>query len=130
EPIRQLPVKPSARIDHRPGADWSNRFRRQLPVKVEPRSGSTTRFSRAPAVWRRLLPGALVVEDEGNHQVDAVADDRVVLHIDLLLLDPGAFDVAERPASSLDTDPDGILEALLGRAADLRDARDGHDDTD
>src|SRR2546426_752935 len=69
---------------------------------------------------------ASVVDDERHHQVDLVLGDLVVLDVHALLLDPGAADIPEGLRRAGDPLLDGVLEALRGGGADLRDTGDGH----
>jgi DNA-binding PadR family transcriptional regulator len=54
----------------------------------------------------------LVVEDERHQHVDAVFRDRAVLDADVLFLDPGAADVAQRLVSPREALLQGVFEAL------------------
>jgi hypothetical protein len=53
-----------------------------------------------------------MLEDESNLHMDAVFDDLVIVDYDFLILDPRAFDVFQCLRGAIDTDLDGILEAL------------------
>ncbi len=61
---------------------------------------------------------ALVFDNEGDHHVDLILDDRTFAHVHLLLLDPRASDVAQRFGRPDDSLFESILEALArGRSA-------------
>src|SRR5687768_12652152 len=68
-------------------------------------------------------PVALPLEHERDQHVDLVARGLAVADLDALLLHPGRGDVAQRLARAGDAHLDGVLEALVGPRADLRDAR-------
>src|SRR5882757_1183094 len=56
-----------------------------------------------------------VGEDERHLHIDPVSGDLAVLDNDLLVLDPGAFDVLQGFRGARDALFDGILKTLLGR---------------
>jgi len=59
------------------------------------------------------------IQDKRDFQVHPVAHDLAVLHHNLLLFDPSAFDVLDRFRRGLDSLIDGILEACCGFGADF-----------
>src|SRR5690606_17120312 len=96
----------------------------------------TSRRRRSPSGAAVPGPGAAevlssVVEDEGHLEHHLVGGDRAVGHLDLLLLHPGARDVAQRLRRTPDTGLDRVLEADVGACRDRGDTGDraGHDDS-
>src|SRR5690606_3035980 len=67
---------------------------------------------------------ASVVEDERDLEDDLERGHRAVGHLDGLLLDPRARDVAQRLARALDPRADGVVEARRRAGADGGDAGD------
>ena len=54
----------------------------------------------------------VLLEDEGDHQVDLIVGDLVVVYVDRLLLDPSRFDVAQGLRRPFDSLGNRVLEAL------------------
>ena len=85
---------------------------------------------RIPVPHRPLVasavPAKLLLQDEGNLQVDLVADDVAVLDHDVHVLNPSALDVAQGLVGALQSLPYGRLEAVRGDGANLVDARHAH----
>ena len=57
----------------------------------------------------------VLLEDEGDHQVDLIVGDLVVVDVDRLLLDPSRFDGAKVSAARAIPWAIAVLEALVGR---------------
>src|SRR5215218_6206466 len=67
-----------------------------------------------------------VLQDEGNLQVDLVANYVAVLDHDVHVLNPGALNVAQGLVGAIEGFPYSRLEALRGDGAYLVDARYAH----
>src|SRR5688572_17292886 len=70
--------------------------------------------------------GASVGENEGHLHVDPVSRNLAVRDDDLLVLDPGAFDILQRLGGAGYPLLDRILKTLLRRRGDFGDAGDRH----
>ncbi len=68
----------------------------------------------------------LLLQHEGNLQVDLVADYVAVLDQDVLVLYPRAFNAPKRLGSTGDGLIDSVLETRLGRSAQLCDSGNTH----
>ena len=68
----------------------------------------------------------LLLQHESDFQVDLVAYYVAILDQNVLVLNPRAFDAPERLGSAGNGLIDGILEARLGRSAQLRDSGNTH----
>src|SRR4051794_4957301 len=76
-----------------------------------------------------VVPGSrssASLEHESDLQMDPVAGDLAVFHLDRLVFHPRALDVLDGLAGLLDPPLDGILKAFGGLGADLDDFCDGH----
>jgi hypothetical protein len=65
---------------------------------------------------------ALIDQDKGDFEIDAVLRNFAVLHDDLLLLDPRTLDILECLGCTIDALLNGIIEALFGTGNYLRDS--------
>src|SRR5688572_5656144 len=67
-----------------------------------------------------------VLQDEGDLQVDLVANYVAILDHDVHVLNPGALNVAQGLVGAIESFPYGCLKALRGNGAYLVDARYAH----
>ena len=82
------------------------------------------RFLQGYGVTPRIGGLPLVLEDEGDHQRDAVVFDFAVFDVDFLVFDPSAFDIFERLAGTGDAFVDGIVKAFFAGRDDFGNAGD------
>ena len=72
------------------------------------------------------MPGKLLLQHEGDLEVDLVADDVAVLDHDVHVLNLSALDVAQGLVGAIEGLPYSRLEAVRGDGANLVDARHAH----
>ena len=82
-------------------------------------------FAVADLYSRPGEPKDPLLEGEGDEQVDAVGNNRPVLHIHRLLLYPGRLDTTQRRVGPIKANIHGVFETGVGPGADLGDASDG-----